>query len=56
MAAPAWAEELTSIVRLHTMKGTLASGREIAHARLQALGLANEQQVLPQFKRSRGPA
>ena len=53
---PEWAEELTAIVRLHTQRGTLVMGWEKLLERLVELGLASEQQVLPQCKRLRGPA
>ena len=56
MAAPAWAAELISIVRLHTLRGTLVQGWEALQGRLKELGLASEQQVLGEFKRCRGPA
>ena len=56
MAVPSWAEELSSLVRLHTMKGTLTQGWETMHQRLIQLGLANNQRVLGEFKRCRVPA
>ena len=56
MAAPSWAEELASIVRLHSMKGTLTQGWETMRERLIELGLASEQRVLGEFIRCRVPA
>ena len=56
MAVPAWAEELTSLVRLHTLKGTLTQGWELIHARLLELGLASEQRVEGEFICFRMPA
>ena len=56
MEVPSWVEELSSIVRLHTMKGTLTQGWETMHGRLIQLGLASEQRVLGEFKRFRAPA
>ena len=56
MAVPAWAEELTSIVRLHSLKGTLTQGWELMRERLIELGLATEQRVLGEFIRCRVPA
>ena len=56
MAAPSWAEELLSIVRLHSMKGTLTQGWETMRERLIELGLATEQRVLGEFIRCRVPA
>ena len=56
MAAPAWKEELASIVRLHISKGTLVMGWEMLQERLVELGLANKLRAIPEFKRSRGSA
>ena len=56
MAAPSWAEELASIVRLHSMKGTLTQGWETMHGRLLEPGLASEHRVLGEFIRCCVPA
>ena len=53
---PAWADELTSIVRLHNMKGTLTQGWEVMQDRLIQLRLASQQRVVGEFIRFRVPA